>query len=119
MSIFHITVYGANQMMVQRTLAAKNIGDAKKSFLLMGFTAFFIYFLFFLLGVLFYGYYGGKEFDDGNTIILSFAADYGLPGLMGIIAAAIVAASMSSLDSSFNSLAHCIDRGLLPEILSD
>lgn len=105
MSIFHVTVYGANQMMVQRTLAAKNIGDAKKSFLLMGFAAFFVYFLFFLLGILFYAYYGGREFENGNTIILDFAADYGLPGLMGIIAAAIVAASMSSLDSSFNSLA--------------
>ena len=105
MSIFHVTVYGANQMMVQRTLAAKNIGDAKKSFLLMGFGAFFIYFLFFLLGILFYAYFDGREFDNGNTIILSFAADYGMPGLMGIIAAAIVAASMSSLDSSFNSLA--------------
>ena len=105
MTIFHVTVYGANQMMVQRTLAAKNIGDAKKSFLLMGFGAFFIYFLFFLLGILFYGYYGGREFENGNTIILEFAANYGMPGLMGIIAAAIVAASMSSLDSSFNSLA--------------
>ena len=105
MTIFHVTVYGANQMMVQRTLAAKNIGDAKKSFLLMGFGAFFIYFLFFLLGILFYGYYEGREFENGNTIILEFAANYGLPGLMGIIAAAIVAASMSSLDSSFNSLA--------------
>jgi SSS family solute:Na+ symporter len=89
MSLFHITVYGANQMMVQRTLAAKNIGDAKKSFLLMGFVAFFIYFLFFFLGILFYAYYGGQEFENGNTIILSFAADYGLPGLMGIIAAAM------------------------------
>ena len=105
MTIFHVTVYGANQMMVQRTLAAKNIGDAKKSFLLMGFGAFFIYFLFFLLGILFYGYYEGREFENGNTIILEFVADYGMPGLMGIIAAAIVAASMSSLDSSFNSLA--------------
>ncbi len=105
MTIFHVTVYGANQMMVQRTLAAKNIGDAKKSFLLMGFGAFFIYFLFFLLGVLFYGYYEGREFENGNTIILEFVAAYGMPGLMGIIAAAIVAASMSSLDSSFNSLA--------------
>jgi SSS family solute:Na+ symporter len=105
MTLFHVTVYGANQMMVQRTLAARNIGDAKKSFLLMGYGAFFIYFLFFFLGILFYGYYGGREFDDGNTIILEFAASYGMPGLMGIIAAAIVAASMSSLDSSFNSLA--------------
>lgn len=105
MTLYHITVYGANQMMVQRTLAAKNIGDAKKSFLMMGFGAFFIYFLFILMGILFYSYYGGREFSDPNTIILTFANDYGLPGLMGLIAAAVLAASMSSLDSAFNSMA--------------
>lgn len=105
MTLYHVTVYGANQMMVQRTLAAKNIGDAKKSFLLMGFSAFFIYFLFIALGVLFYSYYGGREFENSNTIILQFAADYGVPGLMGILAAAVLAASMSTLDSSFNSMA--------------
>jgi len=104
MTLYHVTVYGTNQMMVQRTLAAKTIGDAKKSYLLMGFTAFFIYFLFIFLGILFYAYYGGREFENGNTIILQFASDYGLPGLMGIIAAAVMAASMSSLDSAFNSL---------------
>ena len=104
MTLFHVTVYGTNQMMVQRTLACKTIGDAKKSYYLMGFTAFFIYFLFIFLGILFYSYYGGREFENGNTIILQFAADYALPGLMGIIAAAVMAASMSSLDSAFNSL---------------
>jgi len=104
MTLYHTTVYGTNQMMVQRALAAKNIGDAKKSFYLMGFSAFFIYFVFIFLGILFYSYYGGREFENGNTIILQFAADYGMPGLMGIIAAAVMAASMSSLDSAFNSL---------------
>lgn len=104
MTLYHVTVYGTNQMMVQRTLAAKNIGDAKKAYLLMGFSAFFIYFLFIFMGVLFYAYYGGREFENGNTIILQFANDYGMPGLMGIIAAAVMAASMSSLDSAFNSL---------------
>jgi SSS family solute:Na+ symporter len=104
MTLYHITVYGTNQMMVQRTLAAKSIGDAKKSYLTMGFAAFFIYFLFIFLGVMFYSYYGGVEFENSNTIILQFAADYGLPGLMGLIAAAVMAASMSSLDSAFNSM---------------
>ena len=104
MTLYHATVYGGNQMMVQRTLASKNIGDAKKSYLMMGYGAFFIYFLFFFLGILFYSYFEGREFEDGNTIILIFAAELGIPGLMGIIAAAVVAASMSSLDSSFNSL---------------
>ena len=105
MTLFHTTVYGANQMMVQRTLAARSIGDAKKSYLMMGFAAFFIYFLFMFLGLLFYGYYEGQPFDNGNTIILAFAQAYGLPGLMGVIAAAVIAASMSSLDSSLNSMA--------------
>ncbi|WP_394176298.1 sodium:solute symporter family transporter [Thalassotalea litorea] len=104
MTLYHTTVYGTNQMMVQRTLAAKNIGDAKKSYLLMGFAAFFIYLFFIILGVLFYSYYQGKPFENDNTIILQFAAEYGMPGLMGIIAAAVMAASMSSLDSAFNSL---------------
>jgi SSS family solute:Na+ symporter len=72
---------------------------------MMGFGAFFIYFLFFLLGILLYGYYGGRQFANGNTIILAFAAEIGMPGLMGIIAAAIFAASMSSLAAAFNSLA--------------
>jgi SSS family solute:Na+ symporter len=91
-------------MMVQRTLCAKSIGDAKKAYLLMGFAAFFIYFLFMVSGVLFYSYYDGREFENGNTIILRFASDYGFPGLIGILAAAVVAASMSSLDSALNSL---------------
>lgn len=104
MSFYHITVYGSNQMMVQRTLAAKNIGDAKKSYLLMGFCAFFIYLFFIVMGVMFYSYYQGKTFENSNTIILQFATEYGMPGLMGIIAAAVMAASMSSLDSAFNSL---------------
>lgn len=104
MTLFHVTVYGANQMMVQRSLAAKNIGDAKKSFLMMGFAAFFIYFLFIFMGILFYAYYGGREFENGNTIILQFATEYGMPGLMGLIAAAVLAASMSSMDSALNSM---------------
>jgi SSS family solute:Na+ symporter len=104
MTLYHVTVYGTNQMMVQRTLAARTIGDAKKSYLLMGFSAFFIYFLFVFLGVLFYSYYQGAEFENSNTIILQFAAEYGMPGLMGLIAAAVMAASMSSLDSAFNSM---------------
>ncbi|MEM9992056.1 MAG: sodium transporter, partial [Bacteroidota bacterium] len=104
MTLYHTTGYGANQMIVQRTLGAKNIGDAKKSFLLMGYLAFFIYFFFILLGILFYHYYGGKTFDNTNTIILEFISTLGIPGLMGLVASAVIAASMSSLDSAFNAM---------------
>ena len=105
MTLFHITVYGANQMMVQRALAARSIGDAKKSYLMMGFAGFFIYFLFFAIGALLYVYFGGRPFEQPNSIILVFAQQLGIPGLIGVIAAAVLAASMSSLSSAFNSLA--------------
>ncbi|MEM9743831.1 MAG: sodium/solute symporter [Pseudomonadota bacterium] len=105
MTLFHTTVYGANQMMVQRTLAARSLEEAKKAYLMMGFAAFFIYFLFIVMGPLFFAYYDGRTFENGNTIILEFANSLAIPGLLGLIAAAVVAASMSSLDSSLNSMA--------------
>ena len=105
MSIYHVVVYGVNQMMVQRTLAAKTLSDAKKAYIFMGYIAFFVFVLFFGLGVLFYSYYDGKVFDNENLIVLDFVAGMGFPGLMGIVTAAIVAAAMSSLDSSLNSMA--------------
>ncbi|MFM2042384.1 MAG: hypothetical protein RLY86_960 [Pseudomonadota bacterium] len=105
MTLFHITVYGANQMMVQRTLGSKSIGDAKKSYMMMGYVAFFIYFLFFFVGVLAYAYYKGRPFENPNEIILTFAGETGIPGLLGILAAAVLAASMSTLSSAFNSMA--------------
>ena len=105
MSIYHVVVYGVNQMMVQRTLTAKSLGDAKKAYILMGYLAFLVFVLFFGIGILFYSYYGGRTFDNENLIVLEFVSAIGFPGLMGIVTAAIVAAAMSSLDSSLNSMA--------------
>jgi len=111
MTVYHVTVYGANQMMMQRTLGAKNIGDAKKSLALMGFAAFFIYFLFIFIGILFYQYYQGRVFDNDNTIMLEFAEKQGFPGFIGIIAAAVLSASMSSLSSALNSFSTISTSG--------
>lgn len=105
MTVYHITVYGANQMMVQRVLAAKTIGDAKKSYLVMGYGAFFLYFVFFFVGALLYVFYEGRPFEQSNAIILIFTESLAIPGLLGIIGAAILSASMSSTSSAFNSLA--------------
>lgn len=105
MSVYHVVVYGVNQMMIQRTLTARTLGDAKKAYSLMGYVAFTIFFLFFLIGILLYRYFDGAEFENGNTILLQFVQAVNVPGLMGLVAAAVVAAAMSSLDSSLNSMA--------------
>lgn len=105
MSIYHVVVYGVNQMMIQRTLTARTIGDAKKAYILTGYLAFLGFVVFFGLGILFYHYYDGRPFENDNLILLNFVAGIGFPGLMGVVTAAIVAAAMSSLDSSLNSMA--------------
>lgn len=105
MSIYHIVVYGVNQMMVQRTLAAKTIGDAKKAYLLMGYVASTIYFLFFAIGVMLFAFYEGKVFEDNNLILIEFVKTSSLPLVTALVAVAIVASAMSSLDSSLNSMA--------------
>lgn len=118
MTLFHITVYGANQMMVQRALAAKTIGDAKKSYLLMGYAAFFIYFLFFFIGALLFVHFKGRPFEQPNEIILHFANSLAMPGLMGVLAAAILSASMSSMSSALNSLATISVTGFYKPLMN-
>jgi SSS family solute:Na+ symporter len=70
----------------------------------MGYAAFFIYLLFFSIGALLYVHFQGRSFDQPNDIILVFARSLAIPGLMGLLVAAILSASMSSLSSALNSL---------------
>lgn len=105
MTLYHTTVYGANQFMVQRALAAKTMADAKKSYMVIGYAAFALYFMFFFVGAMLYVYYEGKPFKDPNEIILIFSQSLAIPGLMGILVAAIMSATMSSASSALNSLA--------------
>ena len=104
MSMYHTTVYGTNQFMMQRAMAAKTIGDAKKAYLMMGYSAFFLYFFFFFIGVLLFAHFEGGPFDQQNSIVLVYIQQLALPGLMGLVIAAILSASLSSTSSALNSL---------------
>lgn len=105
MTLYHVTVYGASQMMVQRALTTPSLNDAKKAFMLMGYGAFFIYLFFLSMGLGLFIFYNGASFENGNTILLEFIASQAPSWVMGIIAATVLAASMSSVDSALNSLA--------------
>lgn len=115
MTLYHTTVYGANQMIAQRALAARSIGDAKKAFLLAGYGAVLIYLVFASIGLLLYAWDGDTAIDNRNLLILVFARTLEIPGLMGLLAAAIIAASLSSIDSALNSLTTITTVDFLPE----
>lgn len=115
MTFYHITVYGAGQMMVQRVLAAKSIGDAKKAYLFMGYSAFFVYLIFFMIGGMLYLYYNGVAFDNVNTVILKYVDDMGIAGLLGLVVVAVLSASMSSVSSALNSLTTVTMNDFFPD----
>jgi SSS family solute:Na+ symporter len=104
MTLFHMTVYGANQMMVQRTLGARTIGGAKKAYLLMGFAAVPIYCLFFFVGVLCFAFYRGRRSRIRTRSSSTSRPRQAFRGWSASCAPRCCA-SMSTLSSAFNSLA--------------
>lgn len=103
-AFLHLSVYGSNQLIIQRTLATKSVETAQKSMLLCGYGAFFIYLFFSIIGVLLYIFYQGKAFENSNNIILDFVFNHTNSTVIGLIISALAAAAMSTLDSTYNSI---------------
>ncbi|PCE69183.1 sodium/solute symporter [Salinivibrio sp. YCSC6] len=104
-SFLHLSVYGTNQLIIQRTLATKCEKTAQKSMLLCGYGAFFVYLFFAILGVLLSVFYQTQSFENSNEVILDFVFKHTNPIVVGLILSALAAAAMSTLDSTYNSMA--------------
>ena len=104
-SFLHLSVYGSNQLIIQRTLAAKSLAEAQKSMLICGFGSFFIYLLLGIIGLKLFLFYDGAEFTNSNNIILDFVFNHTSPLVIGLVMSALIAAAMSTLDSAYNSMA--------------
>ncbi|MCG9626195.1 sodium:solute symporter [Vibrio mediterranei] len=104
-SFLHLSVYGTNQLIIQRTLATKCEKTAQKSMLLCGYGAFFIYLFFALIGVLLNVFYQDQSFENSNEVIIDFVFNHTNPIVVGLVISALAAAAMSTLDSTYNSMA--------------
>ncbi|MBY8105072.1 sodium:solute symporter [Vibrio fluvialis] len=104
-SFLHLSVYGTNQLIIQRTLATKCEKTAQKSMLLCGYGAFFVYLFFAVLGVLLSVFYQDQSFENSNEVILDFVFNHTNPIVVGLVISALAAAAMSTLDSTYNSMA--------------
>lgn len=107
-SFLHLSVYGTNQLIIQRTLATRCVKTAQKSMLLCGYGAFFVYLFFAVLGVQLYIFYQGAVFENSNEVILDFVFNHTNPIVIGLTLSALTAAAMSTLDSTYNSMATVI-----------
>ncbi len=97
--------HGADQLIVQRLLAARGLRDAQRALVGSGIVV-VLQFTFFLgLGTGLYAFFGGRPFAVPDTIFPGFILREMPPGLIGLIVAAILAATMSTHSGAINSLA--------------
>jgi solute:Na+ symporter, SSS family len=101
--------HGTDQLIVQRLLTARNEHDSKKALITSGFVVLFQFSLFLLIGVMLWVFYQKfptpQAFKTNDYIYPTFVITQLPSGISGIIVAAILAAAMANLSSSFNSLA--------------
>ncbi|MFP4081367.1 MAG: sodium:solute symporter [Candidatus Aminicenantes bacterium] len=109
-AVFSTASHGTDQLIVQRLLATKNLRSSQKALIGSGLVVFLQFALFLLIGVLLYGFYSGLDpsqlgLATTDEIFAKFMVEEMPAGVSGLIVAAILAAAMSTLSSSINSLA--------------
>ena len=109
--------HGTDQTMVQRLLAARREGDAKRALLASGVIVFAQFALFLILGVMLFVYARSAALpiaqEDADRIFPEFIVRDMPIGLSGLVLASIFAIAMSNASGSLNSLASStiIDLG--------
>lgn len=96
--------HGVDQLIVQRLLASPSLRDARKAILTSGVVIIGQFALFLLVGTGLYVFYGGRSFTTPDEIFPRFVVDHLPPGISGLVVAGILAAAMSTVASSLNSL---------------
>ncbi len=113
--ILHFYYWGANQFIVQRALAAKSDKEARVGIITAGFVKLLIPFISIGTGIAAY-YVFSKKLPgvaiDGDTafplLLREVVAPAGIAGLVGLVAAGLIGAILSSVDSMMNSAATLI-----------
>ncbi|MQA09480.1 MAG: sodium/solute symporter [Pseudonocardiaceae bacterium] len=108
-ALFAMASHGADQLMVQRLLACRNVRDSQKAVIASGVVVFFQFALFLVIGAMLWSFYGGRDpeqlnLGQGDEIFSNYVVNELPAGLSGLLIAGILAAAMSTLSSSLNSL---------------
>ncbi len=97
--------HGADQLIVQRLLAASSLKESRKALIGSGIAVWFQFALFLMIGIGLYAFYQARTFAVPDSIFPTFVVDSMPPGLRGLIVAAVLAATMSAHSGAMNSLA--------------
>jgi SSS family transporter len=97
--------HGADQLIVQRLLSSRSLRDARRAIIGSGFVVFVQFTLFLMIGVGLFAFYQSRTFAKSDEVFPTFIIEQMPTGLLGLILAAIIAATMSTHSGAINSLA--------------
>lgn len=96
--------HGVDQLIVQRLLASPSLRDARKAILTSGVVIIGQFALFLVVGAGLFAFYHARPFATPDEIFPRFIVEQLPPGVSGLVVAGILAAAMSTVASSLNSL---------------
>jgi SSS family transporter len=109
--IFDSATHGVDQDFLQRLMANRTLKKAQWAISLSAFLSIFVGFLFLSIGSLIWAHYQSAPMPEGvgsDQIFAYFITHYFPTGIKGIMVAGVLAATMSTLDSTINALSSCI-----------
>jgi len=97
--------HGADQLIVQRLLSSRSLRDARMAIIGSGVVVILQFTLFLLVGIGLWTLYAAKQFPTPDAIFPTFIIEQMPHGLLGLLLAAILAATMSTHSGAINALA--------------
>jgi solute:Na+ symporter, SSS family len=97
--------HGADQLIVQRLLSGRSLKDAQRALIGSGLMVFLQFTLFLTVGIGLWALFENRSFPATDQIFPTYIIERMPHGLIGLIVAAIVAATMSTHSGTINALA--------------
>ena len=97
--------HGADQLIVQRLLSARSLRDAQVAIIGSGVAVILQFALFLFLGIGLWAFFGARQFATPDAVFPTFIVEQMPHGLVGLLLAAVLAATMSTHSGAINSLA--------------
>ena len=104
MNLLNLNYWGANQVILQRALAAKNLRHAQVGLLVGGVLKYIMVLIIVIPGIAMAGIMVDAPLEDPDTAYLTLVNRFLPAGLRGLIVCGLFASLMSTVDSIFNSV---------------
>ncbi len=104
-NLLNLNYWGANQVILQRALAAKSLWHAQVGLLVGGVLKYAMLLIIVIPGIALAGILADAPLDDPDTAYITLVTRFLPAGLRGLIACGLFASLMSTVDSIYNSVA--------------